>query len=414
MTGSMEETVRALQGSLQQQLDSHIKSQNLAFQEQLAKVKLAADESQVKRERVLAHGWNLVTIFLLLITVLFVLAFTFELLKAEHVESIEASLAQERATNSALREQFQKNALEYTSLYNTMARADAIMAEANREYSRNDWQSASNFATRAIDGLRNAQRGPGPGQNENFASPSSFNPNTCTLDSPSGTEAPPKPADLHPLDPSGLQPAIREYLRQSYETRFRSNYYARQRDWKQRIREDAESLARLDLNSGYHWFGLVEAAELDTKHAITCFEKSIHQSSNLFKRDYVNLAELEFMEGKCCYARVITLTETFLEGSATSDLPFENPIEAVAAFYWSIGKQLQASSTAAAGQNYLQTFQMRIAKSPSDLTTVGSFNDAELENYLKTTTDLNSQQAVEIEKAKECMVSRKCSDQTPK
>lgn len=180
----------------------------------------------------------------------------------------------------------------YPNILGDIAYAGIQISEANRLLEARDDLSARRVATVAIDRLWPLL------EIGTAVNSSVFKPDTCMINAARVTLSIPglslNPEQQHALEDALLFP-ISEALFAAEDTRTKAIFSGNQAERIRLARDSAKAMIILfgGRPEGYHWMGLIEEEEGDNDDALHCFDKSLHQSGP--SKDYINLAELEFV-----------------------------------------------------------------------------------------------------------------------
>lgn len=364
----------------------------------------------------LAHrsdfGWNVLTALMLLVTLLYLITLGIEFFRKE---KLDEALSQVTLARDELKNEANARAVR-TTLYSNVLRdillADFDVDSSIRAFEGKQYLVADKAVTRGIARLE-ATLGTLSGQSleqrmHNF----SYDPSTCAM------QANNLAANNKTLVPdSSLIPAVNDRLAIAYRARIFQHYtqQPRPKGWEQSIRRDAYAASTLDPHALgiFHWLGIAETAAGDVEHAETCYEMSIHQAEphgvdDLVSVDYINLAELKFFKGRCCYGQVEHFARTFLDSDRDTESKVDIARTTVANFYLAAARYLQSSDPADPRSTALKTFCKDFKTKNGDL--MKRFSSKELDEYISRPPrpeDISKDQLIEINIAIDCVLSDK-------
>lgn len=352
--------------------------------------------------------WSIVTGMLSFVSIMFALNFTYGIFQVKDVTDAKTYL--ERGSKELAHE-----AAIYSDVLSKLAHADTLIAEGNRELQRNSYVDALQLAKDAKTILTLALEKTGFSI-EKINSHYHYDKDMCKLvthsltsllefDQPkedSVTKSVNKNDDILQigLTPEALQKAVRDALFAAYDMEARATFFMKS---KSTLRDEGRNL--LILNSsrweGYHWIGLAAEDEGMYKEAEKCFTLSVNQKAK-GNRDYINLAELYFIDEKFSEAKIYA--ENYVK---TFDYKPVSSLDVVAAVYYSLSEYLSPDIDT---NPKLPPDKLRSYLGEMDYKLEGTFSSHDLDKYINGNKfkKLTPAKQIEVKKTVNCMKTRKC------
>lgn len=358
--------------------------------------------------------WNVLTGFTAFVALAFTIVFSYQIWKVEQVGETQKQLERSAANADQINRLLSENSKDYSSILSTLAQADTLVTESNREFLRAEYLVAANRAGEAIEALYPVLQQTGVPPKEIESRKLLYSPTSCNLTAvQSAATAAIPPPSISALSPKALQAAVRDALFTAYDQRARANFFLARRD---DVGNDGLMLLALnDLRwEGYHWLGLsAEDARL-IPVATQCFHHSVEKNS-LANKDYVNLAELSFIDSH--FLEAVSYSEQYLRplNRADSDqYRFKTSLDVVAQFYFSAAALL-GNDAAATQLMPPHLFLENVRKLGPEFSLEGTFSTKDLDKFLKSneyTRKVSNNLQIVVQRLVHCLESRSCSDST--
>lgn len=342
--------------------------------------------------------WNLLTGLTTLVGLAFTITLGYQIWRVEQVMDTKRALEQGTALLA-------QNTNAYSKILSTLAHADTLMTEGNREFQRAEYKQATNLATRAIGLLTSALQTTGFEVLE-LQKQAAYDSATCSANASfsSVSQRPSPESDYAALNPKVLKKAVVDALFTAYDLHARATFFSTNRD---ELRPNGMILLALDDSrwEGYHWIGLAAEAEGEGSfaEATACFRRSVERNK-IGNKDYINLAELSFIRFN--YSDATTFSEQYLRPLGHR---FKSPVDVVAQFYYSAAGLL-SDNVNARSRMPPETFHKKVAKL-REFTLEGTFSPSDLINFLKSSEfeqRTPSEKIGQVRQLAACLIDRTC------
>jgi hypothetical protein len=349
--------------------------------------------------------WNLLTGLMTLVGIAFTITLGYQIFRVEQVMEMRRALEDGTKILS-------ENTKTYTQILSALARSDSMLTDSNREFQRAEYSSALVQAVNSIDFLKSAFHETGLDVNE-IQRRSSYDGVNCTVTQDTAVMLESKRAEpnggtsaeaKYALSPEALRPAIQDALFSAYELHARATFFSVGRSG---LREDGKMLLALDPGrwEGYHWIGLAAESEGSGSYreAAACFRKSVDKNK-VGNRDYVNLAELSFIDAN--YSEAVRYGDQYLHPLGYR---FKSAVDVIAQFYFSTAGFL------AGDKNALNRMPPSLFKSKvdelADFSLEGTFSPGDLHDFLhgnEFKTKVGHDEQNTVLQSFDCLVKRQC------
>jgi hypothetical protein len=353
--------------------------------------------------------WNILTALMLLVTVLYLITVGVEFYRKGQVED---ALREVTAARDELRSETSARAArieQYSNILKDVLLSDFDVDEGIRGFDKQQYQNADRHLSRGIDRLESTLTSLSGQSLDQRMQAFSFDSETCTMHQ---NEAAAK-RNVADDSASSLIPILKDRLAIAYQDRILQHYLrqSKPKGWEQSVRRDAYAAATLDSGAVgiFHWLGVAETGIRDFDHAERCFKKSVHQSEphgidDLVSVDYINLAELAFFKGRCCYGEVEQLAGRFLSSERDMESSVDVARSTVAGFYRAAARYLQSGGEADSRSTELKEFCNEVRNKKVKL--LGRFSSNELDEYINRPPpekDISKEQLTDVKAAIECL-----------